>query len=492
MKKSKFLKILAPIVALGLLIGAFFTVSASATTDEGAADAKAPEIISMNVEYGSELYLYYAVDKGDAEGTPKLQVLSDAEGTEIEYTVTYYTTETVHGKECYVFKTNGVAPKELNKAQYVRAVVGEEASEIKAASVELYLNTRLYKNGFAAKTAADGEDYTRRNLYYQLLKYGNSAQKLLVEGDFEAIGKPGLYFAEGSSELNGSYTAGNYVALKAAAFEGKTFSYWKVEEYSVFGEAIGTKLLGDGYEYVLGRSAVITPVYDAEDTSEVELWDENVIHFNYLPSQLEYGTTLTDGTREITSDPEDESNSALKLIPAGKTYAITYNVNNATIPENANVAVAEFRLWYDGYRSGANSYTAEIYFGEKNSTGKSGHASFIYLTGTQVQAYKATSSSAHSAAVKSSSSALTFREWLDIRIEYRAIEADGTVTPQWMVYINDDLVITYNGMYGTNYQDGTKAIPAATNLNRFQFNLSSSIVSGSVYLDDLSVYYLAE
>ena len=48
MKKSKFFKILAPIVSLGLLVGALVGINVQAAEVE----ASTPEIISMNVEYG--------------------------------------------------------------------------------------------------------------------------------------------------------------------------------------------------------------------------------------------------------------------------------------------------------------------------------------------------------------------------------------------------------------------------------------------------------
>ena len=102
MKKTKFLKILAPIVALGLLVGALVGISASANEAAPAADTT-PEIISMNVEYGSELYLYYAVDKSTVSGTPSLEVLSDKDGSSVEYVVTEYTEEKVNGKDSYIF-----------------------------------------------------------------------------------------------------------------------------------------------------------------------------------------------------------------------------------------------------------------------------------------------------------------------------------------------------------------------------------------------------
>jgi hypothetical protein len=111
MKKTNLIKIFAPVVAIALLIGALVGISASAAETT-------PAIVSKNVEYGSELYLYYAVDKATVEGTPKLEVVT-ADGTQVLKTVTAYDEENVNGTDCYIFKTAGIAPGQLNKVEYV-------------------------------------------------------------------------------------------------------------------------------------------------------------------------------------------------------------------------------------------------------------------------------------------------------------------------------------------------------------------------------------
>ena len=283
MKKSNFLKILAPIVALGFLIGALVGISASANEATPASDVK-PEIISMNVEYGSELYLYYAVDKATVVGTPVLEIL-DAEGNVIETVEDYYEDTILGDKAVYVFKAPGTAPKKINVAQKVRAACGEIKGDIKSASVEGYLYAKLYKEGFALKTVADGDDFIRRNLYFQLLKYASFAQQLFFYGqEYEAIGAPGIYAEDAEGIVNGKIDAGlGYITLKSSVKEG--FSYWKVDFITPFGDEVETKLLGDGYEVLYGAySIVATPVYNVDSMDGVEAWDSAVDHFNWMDS----------------------------------------------------------------------------------------------------------------------------------------------------------------------------------------------------------------
>ena len=509
MKKSRFLKILAPIVALGLLMGALFTVSASATADEGATEAKAPEIISMNVEYGSELYLYYAVDKGDAEGAPKLEVLSDAEGTAVEYTVSTYNVETVHGKECYIFRTKGVAPKDLNKAQYVRAVVGEESGEIKSASVELYLYTRLYKNGFAAKTAEDGADYTRRNLYYRLLRYGHAAQIVLYAGQsYTEIGGSAIMISGADGLASGKFDA-DYVELKAAEVEGKTFSYWEVDRLSVFGELIETKRLGDGYEFVsAGDCAVITPVYDAEDISGVELWEENRVYFNQKNSAVNIGNSL--GGYAV--DPTDYKNNVLKFTPNGeKSIYATYKPDTTAIPNDANVAVLEFDLYLGGEDASGNiTPDIEIYFYNPSYTSRATSISLFHLNGANIEPHVGGKKLNEEGKLEvtdtvegATESGVKAGEWNRIRIEYRMNVADGVKTPEWKIFVNGALVNTFNKYNGNRYY-ATAAngettgelmqsrVTAAKSITGATFSLPTTVAGGVVCIDNLKIEHIVE
>ena len=264
MKKTNLIKIFAPVVAIALLIGALVGISAFA--------AETPEIISMNVEYGSELYLYYAVDKASVDGAPALEVVT-SDGTLIK-TVTSYSEETVNDKECYIFKTAGIAPGQINAIEYVRASGDNGKGDIVSYSVEEYLYTRLFKQGFAAKTPADGTDYYRRNLYFSFLEYGNSAQELFYADDTDKIGDSIFVAIKGNSALSGEYAASDIIKLAAPVIEG--FDYWLVTELSPYGKVIRERKLGAGSDYVISNSAVIVPVTD-DDAAES---DTNVITFN--------------------------------------------------------------------------------------------------------------------------------------------------------------------------------------------------------------------
>ena len=504
MKRTKFFKILAPIVALGLLIGALAGVSASANEAAPAADA-VPEVISMNVEYGSELYLYYAVDKSTVAGTPALEVLSDASGSAVEYTVTEYTEEKVNGKACYIFKTRGVAAADIDKSQYVRAASGEVKGTIREASVEMYLYAKLYKEGFALKTDSDGDDFIRRNLYFQLLNYAKYAQELFHFGEsYDAIGANGIII-EGAEGVKSGKITSSYIKLNAAPVEGKTFSYWRVEEFvTPFGTEVteDARLLADGYECIILNSAKITPVYDAASMAGVEEWNEDALHFTES-----FPSIVSGNTGYIATDPEDARNNVLKVDLHSTTSSIVYSVSKSQIDPDANVAVMEFDLFYDGRNaSGGSAHTTEVYFcdSDYSASGKAQKASFFYFSGSKLTPYKATSSSGHSGALSSVNSGIGYGCWTNIRVEYRVlVDEAGIKTPQFKFYVNDVLKITYEGLYATRYyelDDSGKTtttliqnnIPKVTDMNKIQYSVSSSIAAGSFCVDNVRIYHYAE
>ena len=282
MKNTKLVKIFAPVVAIALLIGALVGISAFA--------ADTPAIVSTNVEYGSELFLYYAVDSSTVTGTPKLEVVN-ADGTQVLSTVTKYDEQTVNGTLCYVFKTAGIAPGKLNVPEYVRAVGDNGAGEVVEYSVEEYLYTRLFKQGFAAKTPADGADYYRRNLYFAYLEYGNSAQELFYSDAENKIGDSIFVAVKGNTDLTGEYEYTDVIKLASPDAEG--FDYWKVTELAPFGEIIRERKLAAGYEYTVVNSAVIVPVSDDDAAEDVEAYDPTIITFNTESDKFK---TVTSGS----------------------------------------------------------------------------------------------------------------------------------------------------------------------------------------------------
>ena len=413
MKKTNLIKIFAPVVAIALLIGALVGIGAFA--------AETPEIVSMNVEYGSELYLYYAVDKASVEGAPALEVVT-SDGTLIK-TVTSYSEETVNGTPCYIFKTAGIAPGQLNKVEYVRAAGSNGKGDIVSYSVEEYLYTRLFKQGFAAKTPADGTDYYRRNLYFSFLEYGNSAQELFYSDDADKIGDSIFVAVKGNSALSGEYKYADCIKLAAPAIEG--FDYWLVTELTPYGKVICERKLAADYEYLVMNSAVIIPVTDDDNAEDVEVYDPTVITFNtesdkfvYIKSanNVNLGRVYDEATGNwyYSSDKFEASMVRFHIFPTGgvpvdeATYAeISFDLyipTGATINHQANLVVnndpsclssSSTYLWapflyannHGGLKTGAWNtikivYTPNLDFvldRTENPTDKGSHTTEIYV-----------------------------------------------------------------------------------------------------------------
>ena len=513
--KTKFFKILAPIVALGLLIGALVGVSASANEAAPAADTT-PEIISMNVEYGSELYLYFAVDAKTVSGAPSLEIL-DGEGNVIE-AVTDYTTATIWGgTQVYVLKAPGTAPKDINVKVNVRAADGDAKGAVKSVCIEDYFYAKLYKEGYALKTEADSADYTRRNLYFQLLKYANAAQDLFCTGDYEVIGAPALA-VEGAEGLSSGKYAGtsDVIALNAANKEG--FSYWKVVEFTPFGKVVGTRLLGDGYEVCFaGNSIGITPVYNAESMDGVEAWDAGLVHFNTMPGASIYETTsawesaynnnnsligtntwnivtLEDGNRVLKIDKDCQGKFA-----DGSSKVYTCGVNNRIMvtekQDGANVAVFETQILFDKLTATSG---IQIHFYAGTDTAELQPLRF-YLPVSGVakgavikyQDYNAGGADKNHPMYDQAMPGAVVGSWFTLRIEYRTVEKDGKVVAETKTYINGTLVATSNNMYGTQYTSGSVAVPAASAITKVTFAFNNDFL-GDMYVDDCGLKLVKE
>lgn len=187
--KNKFCKIAGLVLSAVLLIGAVVGISISA------ADENAPEIIAQNLVYGEKISVAYAV-KADVS-----DAISGAVG--VSY---YWSDETAENAKKAVlldpsvstnlfegkypvFVTEGVPAKDLDKVAFASVKIGDVAPTEYAHSYSgvQYLYTRLYKNGFATKTEADGLDFQRRGLYESLLEYGSFAQSVLINGKTETV-----------------------------------------------------------------------------------------------------------------------------------------------------------------------------------------------------------------------------------------------------------------------------------------------------------------
>jgi hypothetical protein len=460
MKKTNLIKIFAPVVAIALLIGALVGISASAAETT-------PAIVSKNVEYGSELYLYYAVDKATVEGTPKLEVVT-ADGTQVLKTVTAYDEENVNGTDCYIFKTAGIAPGQLNKVEYVRAVGTNGASDIVSYSIEQYFYERLYKQGYAAKTEADGIDYDRRNLYFGFLEYGKSAQDLFYSDSADKIADDIYVAVKGNPTLSGVYAASDVITLKAPDVVG--FDYWKVTELSLFGKVLGERKLGAGSDYVISNSALIVPVTD-DDAAE----DTDVITFN---TESDKFITLKSANNVILSTEYDYT--------AGNWY---YSVNKF------GGSMVRYQFLPTGGVPAEEATAAEISFDLYIPSDAAFYWQFNLVTNA---AKDSGSTYLWAPFLYSARDKLVYGAWNSFRIVYTpnpdfVVDAvnnpydEGAYTASY--YVNDIFVKTDNKNYSKT-RDGAKDanVPMFTDLYAFELAFPND-ARGAYKFDNVSFVY---
>lgn len=187
MKNTKSLKIALLVISAALLLGAAVGITASA-----AEETSAPVVYSQNVEYGGNYALMYAITAESVTGeTVSLAVYDNAEcaGNPVwskAVAATEANQETVKGKACYVFTTNGIAAKNMDVQYYVK-VTAANGETVKRYSVAEYLYERLYKNGIASST--EEGDIKRAELYNTILLYGKQAQDVLFNYNTDENGE---------------------------------------------------------------------------------------------------------------------------------------------------------------------------------------------------------------------------------------------------------------------------------------------------------------
>ena len=227
-----------------------------------------PEIISKNVSYSDNLFLYYAVPKASITTgeTPKL-IGTDKNGS---YEVTNYTEDTVGGIDCYIFRSRGIPAKELNTTQTVRIAAGDAMSEAVTYSVEQYLYEKLYDEGYIAEDVNDntaigkndGKDNIRKNVYLKLLEYGALVQQLLVENISDPIADTPYVSINGTDvEVSGEYDLETEFTLNAPTSGDKTVASYKVVTSDAFGEKITTTTAAVGDTIKIGGFTLVYPIY---------------------------------------------------------------------------------------------------------------------------------------------------------------------------------------------------------------------------------------
>lgn len=370
--KKRIFKVFIMCVSLCLVLGALLGISAfaSESAEPEAQSDVTPYIMSKNVSYSSNIYIYYAVPKASIpEGSVPKLVGTDANG---DFVINEYDEDTVLGVECYIFITRGVAAKDLNVKESVKVVAGDKESETVEYSVEQYIYEKLYHENYISKIEADGKDFTRRKLYFNLLEYGAIAQSVLDVNAEDRIAGDNYVAIKGSSSLStGSVADGDSIYLKADVVAGKKFSYWEVGSSDDFGASYEKKLYGDctTIDFV-DKNYRIVPVYDTWGVDGIEY--PTTVTFGEMPDTSIASFNLgAAGNAEILDSFTDKNgvtkNGVLKITKPSDTasangvnyyqYATDYTVGGDTVVWEADVYAS------NGY--------AEITIGDK-AKGKDG------------------------------------------------------------------------------------------------------------------------
>ncbi|MBO5010330.1 MAG: hypothetical protein J6D20_06545 [Clostridia bacterium] len=202
MKNTKLSRIILLALSVAVLVGCALAFSVSAAEEKTTNDM----IYAQNVVYGDKVAIAYAVNVpvADAANTTVNYYWEDA--PDVIKKATYFRNDTIDGVEYPVFITEGVAAKELAKVAYVTTDGGKTHKSYSAAE---YLYVRLYEDGFAAKTEADGKDYNRKLLYQNLLNYGEQAQIVFDHNGTRLTEYSFAYTTNKDVKLNGaSYVFG--------------------------------------------------------------------------------------------------------------------------------------------------------------------------------------------------------------------------------------------------------------------------------------------
>ena len=187
MKKNFKNKWLPIILALSVLVGLVAGVSVNA------AESEEVEIIAQNIVYGDKVSIAYAVkaEVSDALsgniGVSYYWAGETAEDAKDAFLLDTTVETNLYDGKYPVFVTEGVPAKNLDSVAFAAVKIGDLTSAYDHSySAVQYLYTRLYRDGFANKTEADGLDYERKKLYNNLLAYGASAQSVLINGKTDA------------------------------------------------------------------------------------------------------------------------------------------------------------------------------------------------------------------------------------------------------------------------------------------------------------------
>ena len=301
--------LLSVVLAAAILFGTML-LSGAAGADLSASRNEENEeylnVIAHNVEYGEYIHLYYALDLNLPEGARAEDVRMlfwnapqesyDKDNENILYSVSGKLGDKIEMGEVvyespYLFRSKGIAPKEIGDTIYARAYVTDSEgntyySRVDKFGVLQYVHA-MYRTKELGYTVTDDQ----MHLYATILNYGTRAQRIfnyktdrLVSDHTVRIEAVNGVGADGFS--TGIYFVGDTVTLTAnEAPEGQAFVRWEnaagevVSEEETFTFEVSEETKSEVYSVVYSTAGLVYTL-QSDDTYSVTGYngtDTNVI-----------------------------------------------------------------------------------------------------------------------------------------------------------------------------------------------------------------------
>ena len=460
---KKITKFLVVVLSLALLVGAVVGVSVAAAEDGAGEDAK--WVVSTNVSYGDNIYLYIAVDSTLATDPSKLTInvsgapyAEDDKIINASYPVTEQNVDIYEDGSviAHVIDLPGVAAKYMGDNVELNVWYDGEKVETVTYSVAQYFYERLYENGVVDAVEGD-EDYTRKNLYLASLNYGAKAERVLRSGlaASEQLSNKVYLKADAATGLtSGIVYKENYISLPDGI--------WGVKSYKPDG-TVANANLGEGTYYLANNSVVISDIKLPEpEPVEVPVYGFDGVTAVSTATKLnaDLPATLRTATSEAEIVTEADGNVYLRKFDESTTAA----TSNTIIRDFAKpTADAPLMLQL---RFKINSTNGKIFSAIRfnNSGGSNIAAASIYTSGSDVIMYKSTGAYNSGGTVNLGAYA---NQWFTLKIII-------TVDNQISVYANGDHKATW-----------TSASTLGANIARIYFGDVDKSVTYEMCLDDI-------
>jgi len=322
-------------------------------------------IYKKNVSYSSETYMMFAVNNTNFDANENnIKMLfwnslqdSYTKGTE-SYEVTTSGTTTINGTTCYIYKSNGLAPKELTDNIYARAYA-EVDGEIIYSDVIKYSVLEYYYEMKEAGTMGTN----LANLLDGLMNYGALAQ-LNFNYNTSRLANATYYKVNVvNGVLQDGFTSGRYQTTETITLTpneaplGMKFAYWKDSNNNVISTS-KTVTLGVtkavSYEAVYEEDLGVT-VLD-EITIDVEQYKD--IDTTLVPTTVTLSSGLITEEVEVSWDLStyDKTKVGTQTV-YGELVNSDYELEE---PLTMEINVIAYTLEYDSIN---NEYAIIEYFG---------------------------------------------------------------------------------------------------------------------------------